>query len=86
MRIDWLFALVVAIGTIGLLEWAKRPFEEKNVPWWVWWAAAPLTAVILAIAITYLPGWIVGAVLGLCLAVLCYDNLIKFIQGKIDKL
>jgi hypothetical protein len=82
MSIDWIQVIVVAIGSIGIIQWAKGVFP--SAPTWVWISALPVSCLGVTAITAYLPSWVSGAIVGLAVAQLGYENIVQLVKRKVD--
>lgn len=93
MKIDWTFVVIVALVTIGFLQWAKAMVKtlppkpgETTWPNWVWAIVMPLLCALFSFLFVSLPPWVVYGTCAFAAAQLGYDNIVKLVQKKIDQL
>jgi len=84
MKADWLLIVAMAVTVVGLIQFLKTARNWLPVPDWAWWIALPVVTVGVVVAVFYGPGWVIQVGLVLALAQLGYENIVKFIQRKID--
>lgn len=83
IKIDWIYLLAAAFGTVGVIEYAKG--FVKTVPSWIWRAILPVVCIgVAAAAGGGLYQIATNAVLILALSQLCYEAIIKAVKKKIE--
>ena len=77
MQIDWGFIILVAIATVGLVQWIKGLLPKA--PRWIWAIAAVFLAFGLSAMATYIDRWVLLAAAALAAAQLCYELIVQAI-------
>mgnify|MGYP001174068567 CR=1 FL=1 len=75
MEIDWGFIVLVAIATVGLVQWLKGILPKA--PTWIWAIAAVVLCFGLAALGTLVSRWILLAAVALAAAQLCYELILQ---------
>lgn len=92
MKLDWGFVVIVALVTIGFLQWLKALVKalppkpgETTVPSLVWAIVMPILSALFAYLFTVFDPWVAYAATGFAVSQLGYDNIIQLVKKKIDQ-
>lgn len=89
MKVDWIFILVVAVNTVGLLQWLKQLLEKVTtavMPAWLFPVLMPIFAIGLSLLQASTDAWVGYGLMGLSVAQLAYENIVKLVQKKVEEL
>jgi hypothetical protein len=75
----WVLVLVIALIATGLIQWAKG--LAKRAPRWIWGYLLPVLCMALAAVLQPWPWLLLAGLLGLVLAQLGYDALLRGLLG-----
>lgn len=80
----WVLVLVIALCASGLIQWLKG--FAKKAPTWVWGLLLPLLCLAIAVAVQPWPFLLLLALLGLVLAQIGYDTLLRGLLAWVARL
>jgi len=78
---DWTKVLEIAVAVVGLIQWFKGLFSKA--PTWVWAVASAVGCMGIAVAVIYLPPWVLLGLVALAVSQLGYEGILQFIKSKI---
>ncbi len=87
MSVNWVFVLLVALNTVGLLQWLKQVLAgagAASLPAWLMPALMPIFAIGLALLQAHTPDWTSYGLAGLSVSQLAYENIVKLVQRKVE--
>jgi hypothetical protein len=80
----WVLVLAVALIASGLIQWLKGFL--KRAPTWAWALLLPVLCLAIAVAVQPWPWLLLLALLGLVLAQIGYDTLLRGLLAWVAKL
>jgi hypothetical protein len=80
----WVLVLVIALSANGLIQYAKGFL--KRWPTWAWGLVLPVLCLAIAAAVQPWPWLLLLALLGLVIAQLGYDTILKGLLGWVARL
>jgi hypothetical protein len=91
MHVEWMMALAIAVGVVGLIQWVKGLL--KTVPTWIWAVISVVACVIFAFLIgaTEAPAISIGemiilALLAIAISQLGYEVIVQGIPALVQGL
>jgi hypothetical protein len=80
----WVLVVVIAMSASGLIQWLKGFL--KRAPSWAWGLLLPVLCLALAVAWQPWPWLLAAALLGLVLAQIGYDTLLRGLLAWVARL